>query len=108
MLKINFKTLFFKNNKKLSDKLNNIFTFIFCFGSALASIHFDHYLSYLSYIGGFFSVFINYLFPVLVYVKSSGKNIKYWINLIQIIFACFLCIIGIIGGISTLFDDIRN
>ena len=37
MLKINFKTLFFKNNKKLSDKLNNIFTFIFCFGSALAS-----------------------------------------------------------------------
>ena len=108
MVKINFKQLFFKNKNKLSEKLNNIFTFIFCFGSALASISFDHYLSYLCYIGGFFSVFISYLFPVLIFVKSSDKKMKYWFNIIQIIFACFLCVIGIIGGISTLVDDIRN
>ena len=108
MLKVNFKVLFFKNREKLLEKLNNIFTFIFCFGSALACIHFNHFLSYLSYIGGFFSVFISYLFPVLLYLKSYGKNIKYWPNLIQIIFAGILCAIGIIGGISTLVDDIKN
>ena len=108
MLKINFKILFFSNKEKLLEKLNNLFTFIFCFGSALASVHFNHFLSYLSYIGGFFSVFISFLFPVLLYVKSTGKDIKYWNNLSQIIFAIILCVIGIIGGISTFVDDIRN
>ena len=108
MLKINFKILFFKNKTKLLEKLNNIFTFIFCFGSAIASIYFDGYLSYLSYIGGFFSVFINYLFPILIYVNSSEKKFKYWINIIHIILAVILCIIGIIGGISTLVDDIKK
>ena len=108
MLKINFKVLFFKNKEKLSAKLNNIFTFIFCFGSALATVHFNHFLSYLCYIGGFFSVFINYLFPILLFVKTSEKKFKYWPNLIEIIFAGILCAIGFIGGISTIVDDIRN
>ena len=108
MLKIHFKVLFFSNKEKLLEKLNNLFTFVFCLGSALLSIYFDHFLSYLSYIGGFFTVFISYLFPVLLYVKSTGKNIKYWNNLIQIIFAIILCAIGIIGGISTFVDDIRK
>ena len=108
MLKINFKFLFFKDKNKLTGKLNNFFTFIFCLGSAFASIYFDGFLSYLCYIGGFFSVFISYLFPALIYAKSSGKNIKYWNNLIHIIFAFILCVIGLIGGISTLVDDITH
>ncbi len=41
-------------------------------------------------------------------MKSTGKDIKYWNNLSQIIFAIILCVIGIIGGISTFVDDIRN
>ena len=45
MLKINFKILFFKNKNKLSEKLNTIFTFIFCFGSAIASIYLNNFLS---------------------------------------------------------------
>ena len=106
MLKINFKLLFFKD--KISEKINNILTFIFCFGSTLASIYYDHYLNYLCYIGGFFSVFISYLFPALNFVKSSDKPIKYWNNLLQIIFASILCIIGIIGGISTIVDDVKR
>ena len=88
--------------------MNNIFTFIFCFGSAIASIYFDHFLSYLCILGGFFSVFINYLFPILIYAKSTKKSIKYWPNFIQIILAGVLCAIGIIGGIVTLIYDIKN
>ena len=108
MMKINFKLLFFKEH--ISDKINNIFTFIFCFGSSLISIYYDHYQNYLIYIGGFFSVFISYLFPALNFVKSSDKKMpfKYWNNLLQIFFASILCLIGIIGGISTIVDDIKN
>ena len=75
MMKINFKLLFFKEH--ISDKINNIFTFIFCFGSSLISIYYDHYQNYLIYIGGFFSVFISYLFPALNFVKSSDKKMPF-------------------------------
>ena len=108
MLKINFKLLFFK--ERIDDKINNFFTFLFCFGSTFVSIYYNHYQNYLIYIGGFFSVFISYLFPALNFVKSSYKEkpFKYWNNLLQIIFAGVLCTIGIIGGISTIVDDIKN
>ena len=108
LLKVHFKFLFFVKKETLSKRMNNIFTFIFCFGSAIASIYFDHFLSYLCILGGFFSVFINYLFPILIYVKSTKKSIKYWPNFIQIILAGVLCAIGIIGGIVTLIYDIKN
>ena len=108
LLKVHFKFLFFINKENLSKRISNIFTFIFSFGSALASIYFDHFLSYLCYLGGFFSVFISYLFPILIYVKSTGKKMEYLPNLIQIILAGFLCAIGIIGGFSTLVNDIKN
>ena len=108
LLKVHFKFLFFINKENLSKRISNIFTFIFSFGSALASIYFDHFLSYLCYLGGFFSVFISYLFPILIYAKSTGKKMKYLPNLIQIILAGFLCAIGIIGGFSTLVNDIKN
>ena len=108
LLKVHFKFLFFVKKETLSKRMNNIFTFIFCFGSAIASIYFDHFLSYLCILGGFFSVFINYLFPILIYAKSTKKSIKYWPNFIQIILAGVLCAIGIIGGIVTLIYDIKN
>ena len=65
-------------------------------------------MCYLIYIGGFCSIFISYLLHAFIYAKSSGNNINYCVNLLTIIFAGILCIIGIIGGIATLVDDIKN
>ena len=46
-----------------------------------------------------------YLIPALLYIKTSEKPMTYWKNIIELIIAIFLCIIGFIGGIVTIFDD---
>ena len=47
------------------------------------------------------------LIPILNYVYSSGKSPLYWKNLIEIIIAIFLCIIGVFAGIITIIDELK-
>ena len=93
---------------KITAKFNTIFTFCSVFGCAVIAIIYDKILNYLSYIGGFISVFICYLIPVLLYIKSHGKPMTYWKNLIQLIFALILCVIGVTAGILTIIDDVTG
>ena len=95
-------------NGKITTKFNIIFTFCSIFGSSVVAIVYDKILNYLSYIGGFISVFICYLIPVLLYIKAYGKPITYWKNLIQFIFAIILCMIGVTAGILTIIDDVKG
>ena len=91
----------------ISTKFNIILTFVSCFlCSAVASIY-DKILNYLSYIGGFITVFMCYLIPSLLYIYTSGKPISYWKNIIVLCIAILLCIIGFIGGIVTIIDDAK-
>ena len=93
---------------KITTKFNTIFTFCSVFGCAVIAIIYDKILNYLSYIGGFISVFICYLIPVLLYIKSHGKPMIYWKNLIQLILALILCVIGVTAGILTIIDDVTG
>ena len=93
---------------KITPKFNRIFTFCSVFGCAIVAIVYDKILNYLSYIGGFISVFICYLIPVLLYIKAYGKPITYLKNLIQFILAIILCIIGVTAGILTIIDDVTG
>ena len=93
---------------KITTKFNTIFTFCSVFGCAVIAIIYDKILNYLSYIGGFISVFICYLIPVLLYIKSHGKPMTYWKNLIQLILALILCVIGVTAGILTIIDDVTG
>ena len=95
-------------NGKVTPKFNRIFTFCSVFGCAIVAIVYDKILNYLSYIGGFISVFICYLIPILLYIKAYGKPITYWKNLIQLILAIILCIIGVTAGILTIIDDVTG
>ena len=95
-------------NGKITPKFNRIFTFCSVFGCAIVAIVYDKILNYLSYIGGFISVFICYLIPILLYIKAYGKPITYWKNLIQFILAIILCIIGVTAGILTIIDDVSG
>lgn len=92
----------------ISNKFNFIFTFGSCFFCGLVSALYDKILNYLSYIGGFLSVFICYLNPCLLYIFSSGKPFWYWKNVLQLILALILCVIGIIAGIVTIIDDVQS
>jgi len=93
---------------KISNKFNIIFTFCSIYGCAIVAILYDKILNYLSYIGGFISVFICFLIPVLLSVRSNGKPLTYWSNLLQIIFATILCIVGVIAGIMTIISDVSG
>ena len=95
----------FKNGI-ISKKFNIIFTFVSCYICATIASVYDKILNYLSYIGGFLSVFICYLIPILLYFYTSGKPITYWKNIIELVSAVILCIIGFMGGILTIIDDI--
>ena len=96
------------NKGILTDRFNYFFTFGSCLGCAIIAAIYDKILNYLTYIGGFISVFICYLYPILIYVFSTEKKLKDWKNIIEIILAVILCIIGVIAGIITIIDDIKN
>ena len=91
----------------ITSKFNVILTFISCFiCSAVASIY-DKILNYLSYIGGFITVFMCYLIPALLKIKTSGNPMTHWKNVLELTLAIILCIIGFIGGIVTIIDDVN-
>ena len=93
---------------KISTLFNIIFTFSSMFLCAFIGGIYDKILNYLSYIGGFITVLICYLYPALLYVYSSGKPIKYWKNIVELIFASILCVVGYIAGIRTIIDDVNS
>ena len=95
------------NKGDISDKFNYILTLISCLICGIIAAFYNKILNYLSYIG-VFSVFICYLNPILIYVYSTEKKFKYWKNIIEIILAIILCLIGITAGIVTIIDDIKN
>jgi len=90
---------------KISKLFNYIFTFVSLIICSFISAIYDKILNYLSYIGGFISVYVCYLFPALLAIKSSGKPLSYYKNILHLILAILLCIIGVIAGIRTIIDD---
>jgi amino acid permease len=91
----------------ISRKFNLIFTFVSCYVCAAIASVYDKILSYLSYIG-FISVFICYLIPVLLYLKTKNEKITKWNNLLELLAVCVLIIIGVAGGIVTIIGDVKK
>ena len=92
---------------KLSTKFNIIFTYISVSACALIAAIYDKILNYISYIG-FISVFIGFLFPILLNIKSSGKKFTYWKNMLDFILAIIVCALALVAFIATLRDDIKG
>ena len=92
---------------KLTMKFNILFTFISVFASAFVAALYDKILNYLSYIG-FTTVFVSYFFPAILYVKSNGKKLTHWVNILVICLAIIICIIALISLVTTAIDDIKG
>ena len=92
----------------ISTKFNYIVTFLSCFGCCLVAAVYDKVLNYLNYIGGFLSVFICYLNPVLLCIKKSGKPFTHWKNMLELSISILLSLIGVMAGILTIIDDVSG
>ena len=92
---------------KLTNTFNILFTFISIFVCAIISAVYDKILNYLNYIG-FISVFISFLYPALMNVYSSGKKVTYWRNLLDILLAVIMCLIGLVACVATIIDDVTG
>ncbi len=64
--------------ENISNKIN-IYLFLLYFSCSFIAAIYDKILNYLSYIE-IFSVFVCYLLPILLYIKSTKKFITYWKN----------------------------
>ena len=94
-------------NGKLTKKFNFIFTYVSVFACSVIAALYDKILNYLSYIG-FISVFISFLFPILLNIKSTGKKFTYWKNLLDFILAIIVCALALVAFVATLKDDITG
>ena len=95
-------------NNQISTKFNYLVTFLSCFGCCLVAAVYDKILSYLNYLGGFLSVYICYLNPVILCIKTSGKPFTYWKNILELSLAILLSVIGVIAGIVTIINDVSG
>ena len=91
----------------LTTRFNIIFTYISVCACAVIAAIYDKILNYLSYIG-FISVFISFLFPILLSIKASGKGFKYWKNILDLILAILICALALVAFVATLRDDIKG
>ena len=91
----------------LTTKFNIIFTYVSVFACSVIAAIYDKILNYLSYIG-FISVFISFLFPILLNIKSTGKKFTYWKNLLDFILAIVVCALALVAFVATLKDDITG
>ena len=105
-LRLSFANVF--TGGKITNKFNILFTFISCYVCAAVASVYDKILNYLSYIGGFISVFICYFIPVMIYLYSKDEKLTKWNNLIEIFAVGFLIAVGVTGGIATIMDDVKN
>ena len=105
-LRLSFANVFTKG--EITNKFNIIFTFVSCYACAAVASVYDKILNYLSYIGGFISVFICYLIPVSIYLYSKNEKLTKWNNLLEIFAVAILIVIGVTGGIVTIMDDVKN
>ncbi len=101
--RISFIEFFFKKNK-ITDKLNYGLTIPTILISTLLGAIFNDILQYINLLGGFLSVIIQFLMPILLYIKNNEYELSHWKNILYIIFVIILCSIGWTAGMETVLD----
>ena len=86
---------------EVSTKFNIVCTSIFCAMTCFLSVVFPNVKSALSITGGFSSVNMCYLVPLICWVKLSDKKWYQGSNIIYVVFFLALSIIGFISVVVT-------
>ena len=90
------------------DKVNLIITTTSLIISTFIAVVFQKISDYISLIGSFCSVWIAVLFPCLIYIKTNGKNITHWINIMVIFFFIFAMCFGLTASYYTVLGIIDH
>ena len=86
---------------EMSTKFNIVCTSIFCAMTCFLSVVFPNVKSALSITGGFSSVNMCYLVPLICWVKLSDKKWYQGTNILYVVFFLSLSVIGFISVIVT-------
>ncbi|MCQ2817677.1 MAG: amino acid transporter [archaeon] len=95
----------FRNKVPFTTPQNVIFTIVSLLAVGIIVVVYDKILNYMNYAGGFLCVVFCYFFPIYLWVITSEKKWKYWLNIVEMIFSLLLCAIGIIAGVATIIQD---
>ena len=97
-------TLFDKiwGTTEITDMKNYIVTFIVIIVCVTCSILYSDISSYIKIMGGLFSTLVGFLFPSLLIIKSNGKKIYHWENILTFTFFIILTLIGFISSAFTI------
>jgi amino acid permease len=97
-------TLFDKiwGTTEITDTKNYIVTFIVIIVCVTCSILYSDISSYIKIMGGLFSTLVGFLFPSLLIIKSNGKKIYHWENILTLSFFIILTLIGFISSVFTI------
>ena len=97
-------TLFDKiwGTTEITDTKNYIVTFIVIIVCVTCSILYSDISSYIKIMGGLFSTLVGFLFPSLLIIKSNGKKIYHWENILTLSFFIILTLIGFISSAFTI------
>ena len=98
--RISFIEFFFKTNE-ITDSLNYGLTIPTLLITTLVGAIFNEILQYITLLGGFLSVIIQFLMPILIYIRNNEYELTHWKNLFSLIFVICLCSIGWTAGMET-------
>lgn len=92
-----------KGEVDVPTRPNVIITACFCIGTGIISIVFPKVTKVLGIFGGFASVNICYLVPIICYIRLRKEGESLWLpkNLFAILYFCFLCVMGWLSVITT-------
>ena len=93
------------NKGVTTGMFNYILTYITFIAAGIVTIFYDNLVGYFNYLGGFFGVFLNFFFPILIYVKCNGKGFCDCMNAFELCWAFFLTLIGVVAGIVSLIKE---
>lgn len=107
-LRVSAVTLIGKDTKEMGKLLNFIITFTTLILTTLVCALYQSITDYISLLGSFCSVLIAFFFPCLVYVKGNEYPLKSWKNIVSIILAGILILIGFVSGYFTISSIINK
>jgi len=107
-MRITLVSMIGKDPNNFTNLLNCSLTIPLLLFSCLVGALYQHVTDYIDLIGSVTSIFIMFLIPGLIYIKSNDYSITHWKNVTTIILISLFSLICLISAIFTVKDIIKK